>query len=140
MRAWSRLVWKLQHLWRRNTLERELQEEVQFHLAQLEQNLRESGAGAAEARRAARREFGNVGLVMEESRTPSCHFPRPSGDRSSSPSMLFSMKPNVPTIEPLPSPLERLAEAALPSWSMALIWVVPRLAAGWREANRSHAR
>ena len=68
-RAWSRLVWKLKYGWRRAALDRELEEEVRFHLDLIEQERRESGAAAGEAGRAARREFGNVGLVMEQSRT-----------------------------------------------------------------------
>ncbi|SPE38997.1 hypothetical protein SBA3_3000031 [Candidatus Sulfopaludibacter sp. SbA3] len=68
MRRWSRFVWKLRYGWRRTELDRELAEEVRFHLDQLEQEGRKSGADTVEARNAARREFGNVGLLMEQSR------------------------------------------------------------------------
>src|SRR5215813_1285934 len=69
MLAWNRLVWKLKHGWRRSILHRELEEEMRFHLDSLEQEQRRSGAGAAEASRAARREFGAVGLLMEDGRS-----------------------------------------------------------------------
>jgi putative ABC transport system permease protein len=63
------LVWKLKYGWRRAALDRELEEEVRFHLDLLEEKVRESGATAGEAGHAARRDFGNVGLVMEQSRS-----------------------------------------------------------------------
>jgi putative ABC transport system permease protein len=54
-------MWKLRYGWRRGALDRELAEEMRFHLDQLEQEHRAPGA--------ARREFGNVGLLMEDSRS-----------------------------------------------------------------------
>jgi putative ABC transport system permease protein len=62
MRMWSRLLWKLRYGWRRGALDRDLAEEMRFHLDQLEQ----AHGGPA----AARREFGNVGLLLEDSRSP----------------------------------------------------------------------
>ena len=38
-----------------------------------------------------------VGAIMEESRVATRQAPRPPGARSSSPSILFSMKPKLPT-------------------------------------------
>jgi putative ABC transport system permease protein len=70
MRAWSRLIWRLRHGWRRDALERELAEEVRVHLELLEDQQLRSGVPEAEARQAARREFGNVGMLMEASRSP----------------------------------------------------------------------
>jgi predicted permease len=66
--AWTRLVWKLRHGWRRSVLDRELEEEMRFHLEQLAQDQRTSGAGGREAEHAAIRQFGNVGIFMEDSR------------------------------------------------------------------------
>jgi putative ABC transport system permease protein len=61
MRAWSRFLWKLRYGWRRGALDHELQEEIRFHLDQLKQVHPNPAA--------ARREFGNVGLLMEDSRS-----------------------------------------------------------------------
>jgi putative ABC transport system permease protein len=61
MLAWNRLVWKLKNGWRRSALQRELEEEMRFHVELLEQEHGQTGA--------ARREFGNVGLLMEDSRS-----------------------------------------------------------------------
>src|SRR5437868_13290560 len=58
MYFWSRLKWRLRHGWRKSKLEAELDEEMGFHLEMLRQE-----AGAA-----ARREFGNVTRMREESR------------------------------------------------------------------------
>ena len=58
MFRWSRLKWKIRHGWRKATLDRELEEEMRFHMEMLEQ---ESG-------NAARREFGNRATLFEDSR------------------------------------------------------------------------
>src|SRR5438477_13209343 len=50
--------------WRRNREERELDEELRFHLAQEEQLRRDRGQDPA----GARREFGNLALVRENTR------------------------------------------------------------------------
>lgn len=51
--------------WRRETREAELDEEVRNHLDMATQARVESGASEKEAERAARREFGNVGLMKD---------------------------------------------------------------------------
>src|SRR5215471_17561134 len=63
-RLWRRLLSPL----RRGRYEREMEEEMRFHLEmQIEQNL-SSGMEAEEARYAARRQFGNQTWVKEVSR------------------------------------------------------------------------
>jgi putative ABC transport system permease protein len=59
---------RLRALWKRRQLDKELKEEIEFHLAMREQKLRASGAGEAEARHAARRGFGNVTRLGEDTR------------------------------------------------------------------------
>ena len=54
--------------WRRKTREAELDEELRSHLSMDAQTRIERGADRKEAERAARREFGNVGLVKEVTR------------------------------------------------------------------------
>src|SRR5215475_12749875 len=63
-RLWRRLL----SLLRRGRYEREMEEEMRFHLEmQIEQNLA-SGMAAEEARYAARRQFGNQTWLKEASR------------------------------------------------------------------------
>src|SRR5262250_383374 len=54
--------------WRRQRRDEELEEEIQAHLEMAKRDRIERGATAEEAREAARREFGNVGLVKEVTR------------------------------------------------------------------------
>ncbi len=54
--------------WRRKQQERELEEEVRRHLEMAAKERVERGEDKREAERAARREFGNVGLVKEVTR------------------------------------------------------------------------
>jgi len=54
--------------WGRKQLDRELEEEVRSHLEMAANERVERGADKREAKRAARREFGNVGLVKEVTR------------------------------------------------------------------------
>jgi predicted permease len=54
--------------WRREQHERELEEEVRSHLEMAARDRVERGEAGEEAKRAARREFGNVGLVKEVTR------------------------------------------------------------------------
>ncbi|MCC7134528.1 MAG: ABC transporter permease [Gemmatimonadales bacterium] len=65
MREWlARLVdW-----FRRDTLDRELREELQFHAAQLARDARAQGADESAAELAARRRLGNVTAVREQAR------------------------------------------------------------------------
>jgi len=59
---------RLKALVRRRELDRELDDELEFHLAMREQKLREQGVAAEEAPYAARRQFGNVTRLKETSR------------------------------------------------------------------------
>jgi predicted permease len=58
----------LSRLFRRRKQETELEEEVRSHLEMAAQDRAERGEDRGEAERAARREFGNVGLVKEVTR------------------------------------------------------------------------
>ena len=64
MEFWRRL----RFLVRRSRFDRDLEEEMQFHLAMKENERREAGVGPEEARYAARRRFGNVTRLAEDSR------------------------------------------------------------------------
>jgi predicted permease len=55
-------------IWRREKRNQELSEEMQAHLTLAEREAMESGQTAKEARAAARREFGNVGVAEEVTR------------------------------------------------------------------------
>ena len=59
---------KLRWLMRRPDKEAELQEELQFHLEEEADERQAQGLAGEEARRAARRELGNVALVQEDTR------------------------------------------------------------------------
>jgi putative ABC transport system permease protein len=60
---WRRIAFHL----RRSHFDRELDEEVRFHLDMKARELEETGMPAADARHAARRQFGNVGSIAERS-------------------------------------------------------------------------
>lgn len=60
---------KLRALLHRRTKEDELREELQFHLEAEAEELEADGLTAEQARLAARRDFGNAGLVQEETRS-----------------------------------------------------------------------
>src|SRR5919197_116221 len=62
LRAWLRA------LFRQNHVEREMRDELQFHLDRATERYMERGLGAADARAAAAREFGNVAVIEEEAR------------------------------------------------------------------------
>ena len=55
-------------LWRRRSREEELEEEIQSHLQMAIRDRVERGESAEEAESAARREFGNLGLIKETTR------------------------------------------------------------------------
>src|SRR5215468_5828674 len=55
-------------LWWRRRREEELEEEIQSHLRMTIRDRMERGESAEEADQAARREFGNVGLIKETTR------------------------------------------------------------------------
>ena len=59
---------RLAALVRRRRLDRDLDDEIAFHLAMREQQYRDGGATEADARTAARRQFGNVTAVKERTR------------------------------------------------------------------------
>ncbi len=65
-RAWKRLQLRV---WRRPEDDRDLADEVAFHLAEEERLRVEAGMRADEARASARRDFGNVPRVMEITRS-----------------------------------------------------------------------
>jgi predicted permease len=68
-REWWTEAWlKVKALAMRRRLERDLEEELQFHLAKRAEKNRALGLGAEDARVAARRRFGNVTLVKEDCR------------------------------------------------------------------------
>src|SRR5580698_6371143 len=68
-REWLKEVWvKARALAMRKRLERDLEEELQFHLAKRAEKNRALGLGAEDAQVAARRRFGNVTLVKEDCR------------------------------------------------------------------------
>jgi predicted permease len=64
----SALWLRLKALVRRRELDRDLDDELAFHLAMREEKLREQGVAAEEAHYAARRQFGNVTQLKETSR------------------------------------------------------------------------
>lgn len=64
-RLWTRLQLRV---WRRAEDDRDLADEIRFHLAEEERLRIEAGRSVAEARRTARRDFGNVARVTEITR------------------------------------------------------------------------
>jgi predicted permease len=64
----SDLIFRLRALFRRKTVEGELDDEVRFHVEQLVEQYVESGLSREEARRRARLEFGGVEQAKEECR------------------------------------------------------------------------
>ena len=63
---WTRAWLRMKALVNRGRLERDLEEEMQFHLEMLAEKNRAAGLAGKEARAAARRRFGNVTWVKEE--------------------------------------------------------------------------
>ena len=53
---------------RRGRIEREIDEEMRFHMAMRRDQLERDGTPPADARRLARRQFGNVTLLREDTR------------------------------------------------------------------------
>jgi len=63
---WAHRAWlRAKALWKRRQLERDLNDEVAFHLAMREEKNRASGMDADAARHATQRRFGNTTLVKE---------------------------------------------------------------------------
>ncbi|HEY6386087.1 MAG TPA: ABC transporter permease [Candidatus Acidoferrum sp.] len=68
-REWMTNAWlRVKALVNRRRLERDLEEELEFHLAKRAEKNRRLGLAADEAQAAARRRFGNVPLVKEDCR------------------------------------------------------------------------
>src|SRR5271167_4961052 len=68
-REWFTEAWlRVKALAKRRRLERDLEEELQFHLAKRAEKNRALGLGADDAQVAARRRFGSVTLVKEDCR------------------------------------------------------------------------
>lgn len=66
---WITALWlRIKALVRRRQLDRDLSDELQFHLAMREKKLREQGVAAEEAHYAARRNFGNAVQAKEANR------------------------------------------------------------------------
>src|SRR5208282_5179469 len=69
MRAWlNQIRLRIKALWKRQQLDRDLDDELAYHLAMREEKNRLAGIDAEEARYAARRQLGNTTLVKETSR------------------------------------------------------------------------
>src|SRR5437879_13845567 len=65
---WANKTWlRLKGLFKRRQLDRDLEDELAFHLAKREQRNLETGMEANEARYAARRQFGNVAWTKQRS-------------------------------------------------------------------------
>jgi predicted permease len=69
LQDWANRAWpRAKMLWKRPQLERELNDEVAFHLAMREAKNHEAGIAGDEASYAARRQFGNATRIRESSR------------------------------------------------------------------------
>lgn len=68
MRLWRELERRLGYLFRRNTIDSELEEEIRFHLDTRVEELMETGLSKKDARIQARREFGPATRHREDSR------------------------------------------------------------------------
>src|SRR5271170_2659028 len=65
---WTDARLRIKALVNRRRLERDLEEELQFHLTMREEKNRSLGLAGADTRAAARRRFGNVTLLKEDCR------------------------------------------------------------------------
>src|SRR5579864_8504401 len=68
MELWAIVRRRLVALAKRRQLERDLKDEMAFHLAMRERALRSQGMGEREAAQASRRAFGNATLLTETTR------------------------------------------------------------------------
>ena len=71
MRIWRMLTVPLRSLVRRRATDDELDEEIRYHLERDVERRMAGGESETEARRAARRDFGNVTALTEEARSAS---------------------------------------------------------------------
>jgi hypothetical protein len=66
---WIVAIWlRIKAVFHRRKLDRDLDDELQFHLAMREQRLQEHGVPVEEARYAARRQLGNATRTQETNR------------------------------------------------------------------------
>src|SRR5271169_3237582 len=66
---WRNKTWlRIKTLWKRSQLDRDLNDEVAFHLSMREEKNRLAGIDPAESRYAAHRQFGNTTAVQEKNR------------------------------------------------------------------------
>ena len=73
-----------------------------------------------------------VGAIIDGTRRPGAIRWKPSGLRSSSPSMLLRITPVPGTSTPEPEPFEQVTLAQVPSASITAMWVVePSRSARW---------
>ena len=91
------LLWRLGMLFRRRQLDRELEEELRFHFEMEEQENLRGGMSGADARHAARRNFGN----LTQSKKPTVKPPASSGSIlsgviSAMPPARFARAPALP--------------------------------------------
>ena len=69
LQEWIEATWlRVKALLKRRQLDRDLDEELRFHLAMREEKFQEQGAASGASRSAARRRFGNVSLLKEACR------------------------------------------------------------------------
>jgi hypothetical protein len=69
VQGWRNKTWRrAKAMWKRPQLDRDLHDEVAFHLAMREEKNRRAGMAPEEARYAARRQFGNPTSLEERSR------------------------------------------------------------------------
>ncbi|MGH9622278.1 MAG: ADOP family duplicated permease [Bryobacteraceae bacterium] len=68
MRTWNEIERRLSYLWRRRKFDRELDQEIQFHLDTRVEELTQTGLTERDARAQARREFGSQSRLREDSR------------------------------------------------------------------------
>jgi predicted permease len=67
--AWRNKTWlRVKAIWNRPQLDRDLNDELAFHLAMREEKNRRAGVAPEEARYAARRQFGNTSSLKERTR------------------------------------------------------------------------
>src|SRR5215469_11137416 len=70
MSAWNEILRRAAYLGRRSQFDRELEDEIQFHIETRAEELQADGVPAREALERARREFGSRSRSAEDSRAP----------------------------------------------------------------------
>ena len=69
MAQWKETIRRLTHFGQRSQFDRDLEDELRFHLETRIEELERSGVPPIEARAQARREFGNLTASKESSRS-----------------------------------------------------------------------